>query len=103
MTNEIDTLSEEGLAMYHEALRCGASHDDAMEAGLTEGYRHPVPNPVPNPSCYGCSKPISDELLALVLKELKREGYGPPVVEDGSVLCEACGGYTLAEAKAWSL
>jgi len=35
---EIAALSDEQRAYFDEAQRCGASHDDAMEAALSNGY-----------------------------------------------------------------
>lgn len=54
--------------------------------------------PTANPLCYGCGKPISDELLAYCIFEMQREGGEPVRPVDHSVLCERCGDYSVAEA-----
>lgn len=35
---EFTALTEEQKDLYFEALDCGATHNDAMEAALTNGY-----------------------------------------------------------------
>jgi len=36
--DEVRQLREEQRALYYEAVGCGATHNDAMEAAETEGY-----------------------------------------------------------------
>jgi hypothetical protein len=42
---ERSQLSESQRRMYDEAVSCGATHADALEAGLTDGYKHPIVEP----------------------------------------------------------
>jgi hypothetical protein len=36
---EVGKLSDDQRLYYYEAKRCGASHNDAMEAAETNGYQ----------------------------------------------------------------
>jgi hypothetical protein len=38
MTKDFQDLTEDQKALYYEAIDCGATHADAMEAAETEGY-----------------------------------------------------------------
>jgi len=38
MTKDFQDLTEDQKVLYYEAIDCGATHADAMEAAETEGY-----------------------------------------------------------------